>query len=156
MRTIKKIHENYSLLAPAAEWFALHCDLPASEYLASMMKASLVHGVPNWYVCIENDNIIGGLGVIENDFHEYHEYEPNVCAVYVEKEFRGQGIAGELLKTAYEDMHECGVDTLYLIAEIQGFYERYGWTAEKEIMLDGTPNRIYKHIYQAEQENSRI
>ena len=37
--------------------------------------------VPQWYVAIENGRIIGGLGVIENDFHMRVDLTPNVCAV---------------------------------------------------------------------------
>ena len=34
-----------------------------------------------WYLCIDGDRSIGGLGVIENDFHDRIDLAPNVCAV---------------------------------------------------------------------------
>lgn len=49
--------------------------------------------VPQWYVALENGEIIGGLGVIENDFHDRKDLSPNVCAVYTEKEKRCNGIS---------------------------------------------------------------
>ena len=41
------------------------------------------NAVPQWYVVLEGDNIIGGCGVIENDFHNRKDLTPNVCAVYI-------------------------------------------------------------------------
>ncbi len=45
-----------------------------------------------------------GLGVIENDFHNRKDLTPNICAVYVEEKYRGQGIAGKMLNFVCEDM----------------------------------------------------
>jgi len=50
--------------------------------------------VPQWYVVVQGDKIIAGLGVIENDFHDRKDLSPNVCAVYVEEAYRCRGIAG--------------------------------------------------------------
>ena len=35
-------------------------------------------GFPQWYLAINGSKIIGGLGVIENDFHERKDLSPNV------------------------------------------------------------------------------
>lgn len=75
---------------------------------------------------MENDRITGGPGVIENDFHERKDPVPNVCAVYVEKDKRGNGLAGSLLKYVCEDMKEKGIATLYPVIDHTSFYERYG------------------------------
>lgn len=48
-----------------------------------------------------NYRIIGGMGVIENDFHDRKDLAPNVCAVYTEEDRRCNGIAGALLNYAY-------------------------------------------------------
>ena len=47
---------------------------------------------------------IGGLGVIENDFHDREDLTPNVCAVYTEEDRRCRGVAGSLLNYVCEDM----------------------------------------------------
>ena len=43
--------------------------------------------------------------VIENDFHNRKDLTPNVCAVYVEENYRCQRIAGKLLEYVCEDCH---------------------------------------------------
>ncbi len=73
-------------------------NIPLAAYLESMEDCLTQKGpVPQWYVALENDEIVGGLGVIENDFHDRMDLTPNVCAVYTEKEKRCNGIAGALL-----------------------------------------------------------
>jgi hypothetical protein len=41
----------------------------------------------------DGGEIIGGLGVIENGFHDRKDLTPNACAVYTERERCGNGIA---------------------------------------------------------------
>ena len=100
-----------------------------------------------WYLCLDGDRIIGGLGVIENDFHDRKDLAPNVCAVYTEEAYRGQGIAGRLLNLVVEDMKAKGVSPLYLVTDHTGFYERYGWEFLCMAQGDGEPEmtRVYMH-----------
>jgi GNAT superfamily N-acetyltransferase len=101
---------------------------------------------PQWYLaCLEDGQIVGGLGVIENDFHNRPDLAPNVCAVFTEPDFRGQGIAGALLNFVYEDMKALGVSPIYLLTDHDSFYERYGWEFYCEAMGDGEdqPSRMY-------------
>ena len=79
------------------------------------------------YLCLCDDKIVGGLGVIDNDFHDRKDLNPNVCAVYTEEMFRCRGIAGRLLNMAVDDMRSKGISPLYLVTDHTGFYERYGW-----------------------------
>ena len=67
--------------------------------------------------------------------------------MYVEKEYRCRGIAGRLLSFACRDMKELGIDTLYLITDHTGFYERYGWEFFCMVQGDGenTLSRLYVH-----------
>lgn len=103
--------------------------------------------VPQWYIAIENSQIIGGMGVIENDFHDRKDLSPNVCAVYTEENKRCQGIAGSLLDFVCNDMKSQGIRTLYLVTDHTSFYERYGWEFLCMVQGDGEPDmtRMYVH-----------
>lgn len=97
---------------------------------------------------MENGEIVGGLGVIENDFHERKDLAPNVCAVYTEEAHRCKGIAGKLLDFVCEDMEKFGIDTLYLLTDHTSFYERYGWEFLCMVREDGKEEktaRCYVH-----------
>ena len=53
----------------AADWFHQKWKVPLEEYEKSMEKSLTGEAaVPQWYLTIRGKEIIGGLGVIENDF----------------------------------------------------------------------------------------
>lgn len=131
-----------------AEWFHAKWNIPLEAYLESMEKClTKRNAVPEWYAAMENNRIIGGLGVIENDFHDRKDLTPNVCAVYTEEDKREHGIAGVLLKFVCADMKEKGIDTLYLVTSHTSFYERYGWEFFCMVQGEGETKmtRMYIH-----------
>lgn len=143
---IWNLRERPKRLEGAAAWFHGKWGVPLSAYRESMMECVGGQGsVPQWYVAVDGGAVIGGLGVIENDFHDRKDLAPNVCAVYVEEAYRCRGIAGALLEHACADMAELGVDTLYLLTDHTSFYERYGWEFFCMAQGDGEaqPSRMY-------------
>lgn len=103
--------------------------------------------VPRWYIVMDGEKIAAGIGVIENDFHDRKDLSPNVCAVYVEKEYWNQGIAGQMLNFVCTEFKAAGMDTLYLLTDHDFFYERYGWEFYCMVQGDGAPemSRMYVH-----------
>lgn len=131
-----------------ANWFHQKWGIPMEAYLQSMEECLKgKDSVPQWHVAMEGEKIIGGLGVIENDFHNRKDLTPNVCAVYVEQEYRCRGIAGKLLHFVCEDMKEKGITTLYLVTDHTSFYERYNWKFLCMVQGDGEEEmtRMYIH-----------
>ena len=145
---ILKLREHPELLDKAASWFHAKWGIPLEAYRESMEQCVKNEGaVPQWYAAADSETILGGLGVIENDFHNRKDLTPNVCAVYVEEAHRCQGIAGTLLNLVCADMAGFGVDTLYLLTDHTSFYERYGWEFLCMAQGDGEaePSRMYVH-----------
>lgn len=134
-----------------ARWFHEKWGIPLEAYRESM-EACLAAGsaVPQWYLAVEEGRIIGGMGVIENDFHDRKDLTPNVCAVYTEEDKRGQGIAGALLNAVCKDMKERGIGTLYLLTDHTSFYERYGWEFLCMARGDGEPEPARMYIHREE------
>ena len=152
--TYYAIHRKYITLRDepelkdaAAAWFHSKWGVPEQAYLDCMTAYLNRETEYGWYLCLDGDRIIGGMGVIENDFHDRKDLTPNVCAVYTEEAFRGQGIAGRLLNIVVEDMRSKGISPLYLITDHTGFYERYGWEFFCMVQGDGEPGmtRMYVH-----------
>lgn len=131
----------------AAEWFHCKWGVPKEAYLDRMNAYLNGETEYGWYLCLDGDKIIGGLGVIENDFHDRKDLTPNICAVYTEKNCRCKGIAGRLLNMAAEDLKSKNITPIYLLTDHTGFYERYGW--EFLCMVQGedepNPSRMYIH-----------
>lgn len=131
----------------AAEWFHSKWRVPTEAYIDCMEQYLSGETEYGWYLCLDGGRIVGGLGVIENDFHNRKDLAPNVCAVYTEEAHRGRGIAGRLLNMAVEDMRAKGISPLYLLTDHIGFYERCGWEFSCMVQGDGEANmsRMYVH-----------
>lgn len=145
---IIKIREHAELADTAAAWFHAKWGIPHEAYEESIGECFQNEtSIPQWYLAIEDEKIVGGIGVIENDFHDRKDLTPNVCAVYVEEEHRRKGIAGELLSFVCDDMRQFGYDTLYLVTDHASFYERYGWEFLCMVQGDYEPEmtRMYIH-----------
>lgn len=126
--TCLTLRERPLLKDRAAEWFHSKWGVPQEAYSACM-EAYLNHETEyGWYLCLDGERIVGGLGVIENDFHDRKDLTPNVCAVYTE-------------------VRSKGVTPIYLLMDHTGFYERYGWEFLCMVQGDDEPDmsRMYIH-----------
>ena len=141
------LREKSELKNTAAEWFNSKWGVPTEAYLECMDAYLSFETEFGWYLCMDGERIIGGMGVIENDFHDRKDLTPNVCAVYTDEEYRGQGIAGKLLNFVVDDMKSKGVSPIYLVTDHTGFYEKYGWEFLCMVQGDGEPDmtRMYVH-----------
>ena len=141
------LRDHPSLMDTAAEWFHSKWKAPKEAYLECMDNYLNHMTELGWYLCMDGDKIVGGLGVIENDFHDRKDLTPNVCAVYTEEEYSCQGIAGRLLDMVVDDLKSKGITPVYLLTNHIGFYERYGWEFLCMVQGDGEPylSRMYMH-----------
>ncbi|MBQ6957361.1 MAG: GNAT family N-acetyltransferase [Bacteroidales bacterium] len=141
------LRDRPELKKTASAWFHSKWSAPEEAYLECMDQYLSHQTELGWYLCLDDDRIIGGLGVIENDFHDRKDLTPNICAVYTEEAYRGQGIAGRLLNQAVEDLWAKGISPVYLLTDHTGFYERYGWEFLCMAQGDGESylSRMYVH-----------
>ena len=141
------LRDKKELKDKAAQWFHEKWGVPKEAYLECIDAYLSGETEFGWYLCLDGDKIVGGLGVIENDFHDRKDLAPNVCAVYTEEEYRCRGIAGKLLNLVVEDQRAHGVSPLYLVTDHTNFYERYGWEFYCMAQGDDEPEqtRLYIH-----------
>ena len=141
------LREMPELKGQAAAWFHSKWGVPEEAYL-KCMEAYLNHETEyGWYLCLDGGKIAGGLGVIDNDFQNRKDLTPNICALYVEEEYRCQGIAGRLLNIVVRDMKSKNITPVYLITDHTNFYERYGWEFLCMVQEEGEAGliRMYMH-----------
>ncbi len=141
------LRDKPQLKIEAAEWFHSKWGVPQEAYLECMEAYLSGETELGWYLCLNGNKITGGLGVIENDFHDRKDLTPNVCAVYTEKEYRCKGIAGHLLDMVVEDLRGKDITPVYLVTDHTSFYERYGWEFLCMVQGDDEPDmtRMYIH-----------
>ena len=141
LREMPELKEN------AADWFHSKWGVPKNAYLDCMDAYLQGKTELGWYLCLAEDRIVGGMGVIENDFHNRKDLTPNICAVYTEEAYRKQGIAGNLLNMTVNDLRQKGITPVYLVTNHAGFYEKYGWEFLCMVQGDGEQemSRMYIH-----------
>ncbi len=122
------LRETPELSEQAAKWFYDKWQVPQELYLESIQECQKKQAnIPQWYLVMKEDTIIGGMGVIENDFHKRTDLTPNICAVYIEEKYRKHGIAKGMLDFVCKDLTSMGCTEVYLITEHTNFYEKCGW-----------------------------
>lgn len=139
------LRQQPKIMEQAAAWFHCKWGVPKEAYLACMEDYLENKTEYGWYLCLDGEEIVAGLGVIENDSHDRKDLAPNVCAVYTEQEYRCRGIAGRLLHMAVYDLKEKGVTPVYLLTDHTGFYEKYGW--EFLCMAQGDDEQEMSRMY---------
>lgn len=146
---ISRLRDFPELTEKAARWFSDKWGIPAEAYRESI-RASIARktGVPQWYVLLDDrQEIAAGAGVIENDFHDRKDLTPNVCALWIEPQYRNRGLARQMLDFIRRDMLESGFPTLYLVTDLTDFYEKCGWRfLTMATDDDGNPIRLYVTI----------
>ena len=144
---IVTLRDRKDLADKAANWFHSKWGVPVEAYKECIDVYISNETEYGWYLCLDGEKIIGGMGVIENDFHNRKDLTPNVCAVYTEEEYRGKRVSGNLLDYVVEDCRAHNISPVYLVTDHIGFYERYGWEFLCMVQGDDEPDmtRMYIH-----------
>ena len=131
---IISITDNEDYIIKASEFFHNIWNIDINEYILSM-KESLNRKLafPRWYIALIDDEIIGGVGVIFNDFHKAKDLYPNICALYVKEEYRNKKIATNLINKVCSDLISYKINKVYLITSHTNFYEKLGFKYLKDV-----------------------
>lgn len=83
--------------------------------------------LPQWYLLMADEAIVGGAGMIPNDFISRMDLQPWLCALFVEEPYRGRHLAGRLIARSKADAVGMDCRALFVATYLRGFYERYGF-----------------------------
>ncbi|MGB4793429.1 MAG: GNAT family N-acetyltransferase [Lactococcus chungangensis] len=101
MAKIIAIREQPGYLDRAVDYFSSKREIARQIYEASITESLHTESPePRWYLMLEDSDIIGSYGLIENDFMVRKDLTPWLFALYVEKNKSQQGLGGQLLKHA--------------------------------------------------------
>lgn len=139
------LRERKDLALDASKFFSSKWGIDVEAYYQSINDYINHKTEYGWYLCLDENKIIGGIGVIDNDFHERKDLSPNLCALYVEEEYRNNSIGGNLLKIAAKDLKSKGINKVYLITKHVNYYERYGF--KFLTMVKTTDDDSYLRMY---------
>jgi len=144
------IKENPHFIEEAASFFAARWGIDKKLYMDSMTESLIAKTpYPRWYVMmIDGKKIMGGYGIIENDFmaRDKCDFYPWFCALYVDKEYRGQSLGAKLLAHGAAQAAKLGLERIYLNTDHVGYYEQYGWRYDGDFLhQSGDMCRVYSH-----------
>ncbi|MFC0270906.1 GNAT family N-acetyltransferase [Metabacillus herbersteinensis] len=100
--------------------------------------------IPRFYIALLNEAIIGTYALIRNDLNSRQDLYPWLACLYVDPEHRGKRIGSRLLEHAIQETASKGFKKLYLTTDLEGYYEKYGWTPFNSSIWSWW--RIYKSL----------
>ena len=122
------IRDNPEYLERGIDYFASKWGIDRRIY-ADSISHSITTGnpLPRWYLILKDDEIIGSYGLVTNDFISRQDLYPWLCALFIEKDQRGQQLGSKLLEHGRAEAGKLGFPKLYLCTNHDGYYEKYGW-----------------------------
>jgi len=146
MKQIINIRENPEWLDCAADFFSAKWNIDRQLYLDSMNDSITTDKtLPRWYLMLRENNIIGGFGLIDNDFMVRTDLCPWLCALYIEPAERGKQLGEKLLAHSRIEAASLGFNKVYLNTDHVGYYEKYGWNYMGDFAhQSGTDTRVYE------------
>lgn len=101
--------------------------------------------IPFILVAIDVEDWIGTASLWEHDLDKRPDLTPWIAGVYVTEEYRGKGIATQLISKVLEIAKKLNYKTIYLHTEkAMGLYEKLGWAKLEESINDqGEPTTVY-------------
>lgn len=84
--------------------------------------------LPKFYLMLDKDKIIGSYALLTNDIISRQDLIPWFACLFVDENYRNQGLAEELIKHSLNESQKRGFDTSYLSTDLNDFYEKKGWS----------------------------
>ncbi len=98
------------------------------DFFASVVQSSLSGAdLPQTYIALAGETLAGTVGLWRCDLISRQDLTPWLAALYVDEEFRSQGLGQQLQAFVLEQSRRSGFREVYLYAEFTGYYERFGW-----------------------------
>ena len=100
--------------------------------------------LPKFYLMLDRDKIIGCYALLTNDIISRQDLMPWFACLFVDENYRNQGLAEALLKHGLHESQKRGFTTVYLSTDLNDFYEKKGWNYEsKGYGVSGDEIKIY-------------
>jgi len=125
---IISVRENPEYKEQAIEYISSKWQAPRILYEDCILHSiTTPNPLPKWYLLIKENETIGCVGLITNDFISRMDLYPWLCGLFIEENHRGNSYASLLIEQTKQDAKSAGFPHLYLSTDHIGFYEKYGF-----------------------------
>lgn len=130
-------------LNQVAEWLYLEWGVKTAGNSIVAVKQKLktfknIDELPINYVALRGEDLVGTFNLMLSDPPKRKDLSPWFGSLYVEPNYRNQGIGTFLLKSAVSRAKELGIEKLYLCTPTQQkMYSLLGWQLIDEVNFRG-------------------
>lgn len=112
----------------------LTTQLRIREYSAYSTHAS----IPCCFIATQESTLLGSASLVESDMETRTDLTPWLASVFVQPDYRCQGIASRLIDECLNTARKLAIQKLYLFTpEQKEFYARRGWQALESCVFHG-------------------
>ncbi len=118
-----------------AEWGYLNPSATLEGVRKKLLVSMNRDRIPLTALAVIQEEVVGAAQLKYREMPMFPEKEHWLGGVYVEPEYRGQGVAEQLLGRLVETARNLGVETLHIQTERLdgGLYARLGWTPVQRV-----------------------
>ena len=144
---IEIVNKKSNLLDQSIEYFWKHWGNESNfAFYKNCIENSFSddNSIPKFYILLDEDKIIGSYALLSNDIISRQDLMPWFACLFIDENYRNQGLAGKLIKHGLCEAQKKGFYTLYLSTDLNEFYEKKGWNYySKGYSVSGDEIKIY-------------
>ena len=111
-----------------------------------MEHSTKENDLPITFVMVENDELLGTVGIWRGDLLSRQDLYPWLSALIVNPKYRNRGIGKELQNYVLEYCRKKGYKEVFLYTDLKNYYEKNEWVQfDLGYEYSGSQVTIYKH-----------
>lgn len=126
MQTVRLVHSSPLWTQMIA--FAENCSWIAGKHFAEMLRKNSFSDWEAAFAAVDNGKIVGYCTFLKTDYYPENRYSPWISSIFVDEAARGQRISHRMIEAVIEYARECGFEKVYIPSDMDGFYEKCGFT----------------------------